>query len=74
MYNSPELYLLAFGPLRKVFSAQELNSIMDTMVERGIRLRRSLERIQDGHDSDTWSGEEDEIEHNAQELRRLKPY
>ena len=75
------LYLLAFGPLRQEFTARELNHLADTMSERGIRLRKSLDEIvehggniehpQAGDDSD---GPVDELEYNSRELRRLMPY
>ena len=39
------LYLLAFGPLRAVFSARELNVLGDTMAERGIRMRVGLDEV-----------------------------
>jgi hypothetical protein len=77
-YNSTELYLLAFGPLRSVFQVHELNALAETMAERGIRLRRGLEIllessvVEAGGQEDNES--EDEIEHNARELRRLMPY
>jgi hypothetical protein len=77
-YNSTELYLLAFGPLRSVFQVHELNALAETMAERGIRLRRGLENllessvVEAGGQEDNES--EDEIEHNARELRRLMPY
>ncbi|KLO13922.1 DUF1740-domain-containing protein [Schizopora paradoxa] len=72
------LYLLAFGPLRQEFTPRELNQLADTMSEKGIRLRRSLDEIVDhggsveaGDDSD---GPVDELEYNSRELRRLMPY
>ena len=77
-YPSTELYLLAFGPLRSVFQVHELNALAETMAERGIRLRRGLENliesgvVEAGGQEDNES--EDEIEHNARELRRLMPY
>ncbi|KAH9937158.1 NRDE-2, necessary for RNA interference-domain-containing protein [Fomitopsis serialis] len=75
-----ELYLLAFGPLRKAFSGRELNGWAETMAERGIRMRRGLDEMLEGwteEGEDNKAGEsdaEDEIEHNARELRRLMPY
>lgn len=81
-----ELYLLAFGPLRSMFDPRELNELGDTMVERGIRIRHTLDEatkkwvdprvplpsaVDSGEDS---KGGEEEIEYNAQELRRLMPY
>ncbi|KAI0721328.1 NRDE-2, necessary for RNA interference-domain-containing protein [Cerioporus squamosus] len=78
-----ELYLLAFGPLRTVFEARELNQFGDTMSERGIRMRVALDEVvgevEDGSkvkaevDSED-EDEGDEIEHNARELRRLMPF
>ncbi|KAJ2919274.1 hypothetical protein MD484_g1134, partial [Candolleomyces efflorescens] len=73
-----ELYLLAFGPLRSVFDGKELQDLADLMVERGVRLRKGLgegmhlNREELDNEEDT--GDEDEIEHNARELRRLMPY
>ena len=75
-----ELYLLAFGPLRSVFDGKELQSLADLMVERGIRLRQALDEVVEGNKEnngaleDNREEEMDEIEHNAQELRRLMPY
>lgn len=74
-----ELYLLAFGPLRSVFSAPELNQVADTMAERGLRLRKGLDEVLEGlqypiMDQVEDEIDEDEIEYNASELRRLKPY
>ncbi|KAJ7492744.1 NRDE-2, necessary for RNA interference-domain-containing protein [Mycena latifolia] len=72
-----ELYLTAFGPLRGVFSAQELNGFADTMAERQLRLRRELdveareERGSEGRASDE---SEDEIENAAKEYRHRLPY
>ena len=77
-YDSTELYLLAFGPLRSVFQVHELNALADTMAERGIRLRRGLENVIESGivkaDVQEDNESEDEIEHNARELRRLMPY
>ncbi|TBU34597.1 NRDE-2, necessary for RNA interference-domain-containing protein [Dichomitus squalens] len=76
-----ELYLLAFGPLRAVFSTRELNQWADTMAERGIRMRAGLDEVvgdlMDNKAEDAMSdvGDgEDEIEQRAKELRRLMPY
>ncbi|KIK82299.1 hypothetical protein PAXRUDRAFT_832295 [Paxillus rubicundulus Ve08.2h10] len=76
-----ELYLLAFGPLRQTFKPSELNGFVDIMVERGLRIRRGLEeygQITEGTrgvlDDASAEGSEDEIEHEAQERRRLMPY
>ncbi|PBL01212.1 hypothetical protein ARMGADRAFT_1007241 [Armillaria gallica] len=75
-----DLYLLAFDHLRSVFSIRELHDFVNTMAERGIRMRKELDvelqSIQAGGGSDDSedSGNESEIERNARELRRLKPY
>lgn len=75
-----ELYLLAFGPLRGVFQVHELKGLADTMAERGIRLRQGLDEVvgvlvdEGKQEEREESGDEDEIEHNARELRRLMPY
>jgi len=73
------LYLLAFGPLRGVFTTGELAGFVDVMAERGLRVRRGLEEY-------GWTGEgeraergdedgaEDELEKAADERRRLMPY
>jgi len=48
------------------------------MVERGLRLHQGLDEVVEGGDlareRDEEGGSEDEIEHNARELRRLMPY
>jgi len=50
------------------------------MAERGIRLRKGLDEVvgdmvDEGIEEERGgSGDEDEIEHNARELRRLMPY
>ncbi|KAJ7654952.1 NRDE-2, necessary for RNA interference-domain-containing protein [Mycena polygramma] len=77
-----ELYLVAFGPLRSVFSAQELNGIADTMAERELRLRRGLDEFLEGWaeksgsemDEDEDNGPGDEIEDLAKEYRQRLPY
>lgn len=77
-----ELYLIAFGPLRSVFTGRELQDWAEAMVERGLRLRRGLDDAMEGFVDDetvvvTKNGgeeDEDEIEYNARELRRLRPY
>jgi hypothetical protein len=79
-----ELYLLAFLQLRAVFTTRELNELADTMAERGLRLRKGLEEVLRGLSEGSRGfgsvnenvddyGEAD-IEYNAAELRRLKPY
>ena len=76
---------MAFSALRALFTPRELNELGDTMAERGIRMRRALDEAVEGwvdpnappslfaaaSDSD---GGEEELEHNARELRRLMPY
>ncbi|KAK0208141.1 NRDE-2, necessary for RNA interference-domain-containing protein [Desarmillaria ectypa] len=75
-----ELYLLAFDHLRSVFSIHELHAFVNTMAERGIRMRQELDvqlqsvQASGGSDDSEDSGKESEIERNARELRRLKPY
>jgi len=73
-----DLYLLAFGPLRSVFSTQELHDFVDTMADRGIRMRQSLDDVVQVATADepVLDAEDalDEIEYNAEELRRLRPY
>ncbi|KAJ7786181.1 hypothetical protein B0H16DRAFT_21301 [Mycena metata] len=61
-----ELYLLAFGPLRGVFSAQELNAFADTMAERELRLRRGLEEFVEGWE-DKGGSEGSDSDHNGDE-------
>ena len=73
-----ELYLLAFGPLRPVFGSRELMKVAEGMAERGLRLRKDLEEPMEivpagSRERDGDYGEED-IEYNAEELRRLRPY
>ena len=73
-----ELYLLAFGPLRAVFEPRELMKVAEGMVERGLRLRKDVEEPMEivpsgSHEGDDEYGEED-VEYNAEELRRLRPY
>ena len=75
-----ELYLLAFGSLRGAFRRRELATLAETMAERGLRLRSSIEALVDaGSDGDeggdTGDGEDDtEVAERARELRRLMPY
>ncbi|KAI0094968.1 NRDE-2, necessary for RNA interference-domain-containing protein [Irpex rosettiformis] len=80
-----ELYLIAFVQLRSVFNSKELNELGDTMAERGIRLREGLDealevwseshgRVKGMDDDESEDYGEEEIERNADELRRLKPY
>lgn len=62
-----------------MFSASELNGFSDAMAERGIRMRRNIDDFLDGWEENTMEAEkyssgDDEIEHDAEELRRLKPY
>jgi hypothetical protein len=72
--------LLAFGSLRSVFDARELRSLTDLMAERGLRMRVDLneaigEANLDGLAANNRDEDiQDEIEYNAQELRRLMPY
>lgn len=73
-----DFYLLAFGPLRSVFKNSELHALADTMVERGLRLRQALDEVvkvvNDVGDDEDIPILEDEIELEAREYRRLRPY
>jgi hypothetical protein len=74
---------LAFGALRSVFTPRELDGWAETMAERGIRMRTGLDEALDGFaperspepviEDGMEYGEED-VERNADELRRLRPY
>ncbi|KAF6766535.1 NRDE-2, necessary for RNA interference-domain-containing protein [Ephemerocybe angulata] len=55
-----ELYLLAFGPLRALRLHRGLDEVVDIVAEN----KEAVDNEED----------EDEIEHNARELRRLMPY
>ena len=64
-----------------MFSAAELNAFCDTMAEREVRMRKGLDEFLDGWvdpdavpGSEGSEGSEDEIEHSAKELARLRPY
>ncbi|KAF9076152.1 NRDE-2, necessary for RNA interference-domain-containing protein, partial [Rhodocollybia butyracea] len=79
--HSKELYLLAFGPLRSVFEGSELKRLAEAMAERGIRLRKGLDEVLEEWgpevermDEVDNSEEDSEIEYNAKELQRLRPY
>lgn len=72
-------YLLAFGPLREIFTSAELVQVLNTMAERGIRLRaaHAIEDYvevegSDGGEQEDW-GEAD-LEEESMSLQRLKPY
>ncbi|KAH6916852.1 NRDE-2, necessary for RNA interference-domain-containing protein [Coprinopsis sp. MPI-PUGE-AT-0042] len=76
-----ELYLLAFSSLRSVFDTRELRSLADLMAERGLRMRVDLNEAIGEANLEGWAANngdddaiQDEIEYNAQELRRLMPY
>jgi hypothetical protein len=69
----------AFDRLRPAFSTHELRSLWETMVERGMRLRKGLEEEIEGWNENDVNAEEgedllDEMEYNSRELARLKPY
>jgi hypothetical protein len=74
--------MMAFGPLRSVFNARELDGFVDIMAERGIRMRKGvdeyIERMtggdESGSDSEDLDGSEDEIEREARQRRLLMPY
>ncbi|KAI0307929.1 NRDE-2, necessary for RNA interference-domain-containing protein [Multifurca ochricompacta] len=77
-----DIYMQAFDRLRPAFSAHELKSLWETMVERGLRIRKGLDEVIEGWEDvegGTVEREEemegmDEIEYNSRELARLKPY
>lgn len=76
-----DLYLMAFGPLRSVFTPDELNRWMEVMFERGVRLRVDLQPYLEGWhpqvEDEAGAGHDDgagEIEEMAVEYRRLLPY
>ena len=70
---------MAFGPLRAVFSARELNDIVAAMVDRGIRMRRDIQEQLEGW-IDPSAIEEDEhagdmeVETMLQGREQAKPY
>jgi hypothetical protein len=71
--------MMAFGPLRSVFSSRELDGFVDIMAERGIRMRKGVDEYvtggdEGGSDSEDLDGSEDEIEHEARQRRLLMPY
>jgi len=41
---------MSSGVLRSVFTTQELGSLADVMVERGLRLRQGLDEVLEGWD------------------------
>ena len=77
-----ELYLMAFGPLRAVFTVTALNDLISVMVERGLRMRRDIEeflddwedpamiveRIDEGNEGDA------ELETLMYDREQAKPY
>ena len=72
---------MAFGPLRTVFTSRELNALVETMAERGMRIRNEIEERLEGwecdetvSDEETGDEAEGELEQDAKELRRLMPY
>lgn len=75
-----DLYMMAFGPLRSVFSVRELDGFVDIMAERGIRMRKGIDEYrmtggdESSSDSEDLDDSEDEIEHEARQRRRLMPY
>ncbi|KAI0034268.1 NRDE-2, necessary for RNA interference-domain-containing protein [Vararia minispora EC-137] len=79
--GAAELYMIAFSRLRSVLTVSELNGLGETMAERGIRTRASLEEALEGWteargDTESVGSEEDEdeMEYEARETERLKPY
>ena len=80
----PGLYMMAFTqPLRSEFTNSELEVLVNTMMERGIRIREDVEsyveearrgEVSDDQESDTDMGDVNELEIVASEQRRLAPY
>jgi hypothetical protein len=71
--------LLAFGPLRSVFTPRELDGWAETMAERGIRMHQGLDEYaeagkQEHSSSESESEGEPELEREARDYRRLAPY
>lgn len=76
-----ELYLIAFGQLRTVFTARELNDMIAAMVDRGIRMRRDIQEQLEGWIDPSTAIEEDEHNAGDMEVERMlhgreqaKPY
>ncbi|KAG8811404.1 hypothetical protein FRC17_002464, partial [Serendipita sp. 399] len=76
-----ELYMMAFGPLRSVFSARELNALVEMMVDRGIRMRRDLGEFIKGwidpsafEDDQGSNGGDMEVEALIQAREQAKPF
>ncbi|KAF8530991.1 NRDE-2, necessary for RNA interference-domain-containing protein [Gautieria morchelliformis] len=74
-----ELYLLAFGSLRSVFTARELENWAETMAERGIRMHRDLDGYAtkgeyDESADESEAGEENEFDMETRDYRRLAPF
>ena len=69
--------------MRSVFSTRELKELAETMAERGIRLLEDLDEALEGWaEPDTSTSRakaiedsgDDDIEYDAEEFRRLRPY
>ncbi|PVG04525.1 DUF1740-domain-containing protein [Serendipita vermifera] len=76
-----ELYMIAFGPLRHVFKARELNDLVSTMVERGIRMRRDISDLLVGWKDPSameldqgYTGGDVELEMLMHDREHAKPY
>lgn len=78
-----DLYLMGFLQLRSVFSTQELRELGETMAERGLRMRVGLDEALGDWEAlsgpvsalrETEDVGEEDIEHRAEEFRRLRPY
>lgn len=75
-----DFYLLAFDQLRSAFTSTQLDAWANVMAERQIRTRTDVEELlvdwvpEGDSASESESQGELEIEHRAQELRRLRPY
>lgn len=78
---SSELYMMAAGPLRSMFKPSELNDLVATMIERGIRMRCDIEELLEGWvDPDTMHDDEDqpmgdaELEIFMHDREQAKPF
>jgi hypothetical protein len=73
--------MIAYGPLRQVFKARELNDLVSTMVERGIRMRRDIGDLLVGWDDpstmildEEQHGGDAELEMLMHDREHAKPY
>jgi hypothetical protein len=76
-----ELYMTAAGPLRPMFRTNELNDLVSTMVERGIRMRRDVGELLEGwldpnmaHDDEDQPMGDAELEIFMHDREQAKPF